>query len=72
MNLLQIGLPGEVLCDKHRWNYLLDHGYDADTGWNFEQLSTAETRIFLTLVDEEFPLANWAYMEDLRRTVSGV
>ncbi|MCV6623869.1 MAG: hypothetical protein OIF51_19205 [Cellvibrionaceae bacterium] len=72
MNLLKIGLPDEILSDRHRWNYLLDHGYDIDSGWDFEQLVIAETKVFLTLVGEQFPLDRWAYMEDLRRTVSGV
>ncbi len=32
--LLETGLPVEVLDDDRRWNYVLSHGDDPESGWS--------------------------------------
>lgn len=58
--LLQLGIPEPILKSRHRWNHLLDHGYDAETDWDFRQLTSAEAGLLLTSLNAHFPKDHWA------------
>jgi len=68
--LLLLGIPEPILKSSHRWNHLLDHGYDVETDWDLSQLTNAEARLLLTTLEAQFPKDSWTCMGDLGGSVN--
>jgi hypothetical protein len=48
--LLAAGLPDFVVDDDSRWNYVLLHGYDHQSGWSPAWITPEQARELLRLI----------------------
>lgn len=53
--ILKLGLPETVIKSEANWNYFLEHGYDADTGWDPNLLNKSETKALLDFLQLQYP-----------------
>ena len=52
--LLAAGLPDLVIDDERRWNYMLLHGYDHESGWSPEWISEPQAAALLRLLQSHY------------------
>ena len=52
--LVAAGVPDFIVDDENRWNYLLLHGDDPESGWRPEWITTAQAVALLRLLDAHY------------------
>jgi len=52
--LLAEGVPDYLVDDERRWNYVLLHGYDHETGWDLDSISKPQAAALLNLISLHF------------------
>jgi hypothetical protein len=52
--LLRNGIPDFLVDDAHRWNYVLLHGYDFQSGWAASGLTREQAVNLLALLRQQY------------------
>jgi hypothetical protein len=69
---LAAGVPDYVIDDERRWNYVLLHSYDQETGWNESSISKIQAIALLQLISSHYEnRAGITLFGDLERRIEG-
>lgn len=64
--LIRLGVPPDVVADRRRWGYVLDHGDCIQGGWRVELLAEDDARELMALLQEIYPDEHLGLVDELR------
>jgi hypothetical protein len=62
--LLATGLPDFIIDDDRRWNYVLLHDYDPESGWNPSWITKEQARDLLQLLRSHYEQSTALWLFD--------
>lgn len=67
--LLRCGLPSEIFNDPSKWWYLLEHGYDHESGWNPDWITKEQSERLREFLISEYKSEGLELLREIERTL---